>query len=153
MYKLGLIGYPISHSFSKKYFDLKFKNEKTNNFSYSLCEINTLKHLDKLIFENSLIGLNVTRPYKKDIIKYLNRLDELAEESQSVNTVFIHPKTKNKFGFNTDIIGFEKLLNDFNLKRNTKALILGSGGASNTVSYFLKNVSGLSSLDIGAGEL
>ena len=136
MYKLGLIGRSLKHSFSKKYFDNKFKNEKNNMFSYHIYDLKDLNDLTT-IYDPQLIGINVTRPYKKQIIKHIDKLDISSEETESVNTVFINPKNKKKTGYNTDILGFEKLLTRLSLKQNIKALILGSGGASNTVSYVL----------------
>ena len=96
MYKLGLIGNPLSHSFSKKYFDIKFKNEKLSNFTYELYELEDLKKINELIEREKLVGINVTQPYKHKIIKYLNDLDDVSMRTQSVNTVFINPKTKKK---------------------------------------------------------
>ena len=136
MYKLGLIGTPLTHSLSKKYFDKKFEKEKINSFSYHLYDLKKLNQLDK-IYDKQLIGINVTQPYKKKIIRYLDELDTIAQETQSVNTIFINPKTKRKIGYNTDVLGFDKLLCDFSLKQGIKALILGSGGVSSTVSYVL----------------
>jgi len=138
MYKLGLIGNPLSHSFSKKYFDIKFKNEKLSNFTYELYELEDLKKINELIEREKLVGINVTQPYKHKIIKYLNDLDDVSMRTQSVNTVFINPKTKKKIGFNTDAIGFEKLLLQYDIKNKT-SLILGSGGVSKTISYVLEN--------------
>ena len=137
MYKLGLIGTPLTHSFSKKYFDTKFKIENIINFQYKLYDLKDIKHLNK-IYENQLIGLNVTLPYKKKIIKYLDKIDVISQATQSVNTVFINPQTKEKIGFNTDVVGFEQLLLNLSFKNETKSLILGSGGVSNTVAYVLK---------------
>ena len=141
MYKLGLIGKSLTHSFSKKYFDQKFKKEKNNIFSYHTYDLKELSHITQ-IYHQKLIGINVTRPYKKQIIKYIDELDILAEKTQSVNTIFIDPKNKKKTGYNTDIIGFEKLLARVYVKEGVKALVLGSGGVSNTVSYVLnkKNI-------------
>lgn len=137
MYKLGLIGKPLSHSFSKKYFDSKFKDENITNFSYQLYEIKKLKDINKLILTEKLIGINVTQPYKCEVIKYLDDLDDIANKTKSVNTVFINPQTKKKIGFNTDAIGFEKLLSSFDMKLYKKGLILGSGGVSKTISHVL----------------
>ncbi|MBF25403.1 MAG: shikimate dehydrogenase [Flavobacteriales bacterium] len=134
MYKLGLLGTPLTHSFSKKYFDYKFQTENINNFKYDLYDF---KQIHK-IWNQSLIGLNITLPYKINIINYLDKLDVISKEVQSVNTVCIHPFSKEKIGYNTDVIGFEKLLLNFNIKSNKSALILGSGGVSNTVKYILK---------------
>ena len=75
MHKLGLIGLPLSHSFSKQYFDLKFKQENIKNFTYSLYEIENLTCIENTILKDNIVGLNVTRPYKKEIIKYLDELD------------------------------------------------------------------------------
>ena len=141
MYKLGLIGRSLEHSFSKKYFDKKFAEEKNNLFTYHLFNLQDLTRLQN-IDDSTLIGFNVTSPYKKKIIHHLDELDILAEKTQSVNTVFVNPKNKKTTGYNTDIFGFEKLLNHLSLKQDIKALILGSGGVSNTVSYVLnkKNI-------------
>jgi len=135
MYKLGLIGSPLTHSFSKKYFDNKFEKEKITSFSYDLFPLENLNNINKVL-EKEVIGLNITQPYKKKIINLLDELDPLAEEVQSVNTIFINPKTKKKIGYNTDVIGFEKLLTDFKNKKT--ALILGSGGVSSTIVYVLR---------------
>ena len=136
MYKLGLIGNPVSHSFSKEYFDSKFRKEDINHFSYSLYKIKDIKEVNQLITNENLIGLNVTRPHKTNIIEYLDKIDEKAKIINSVNTIFIHPKTKKKFGFNTDIIGFSKTINNIKTTK-TRALILGSGSVSKTISYCL----------------
>ena len=141
MYKLGLIGRSLQHSFSKKYFDQKFFEEKNNIFSYHLYDLEELNEI-KYIYDQNLIGINITSPYKKKIINHIDELDESAEKTKSVNTVFINPKNKKKIGYNTDIIGFEGLLVNNNLSNNTTALVLGSGGAAQSVKYVLnkKNI-------------
>ena len=138
MFKLGLIGKHISHSLSKRYFDAKFKNENIKNFQYDLYDIDNLKQLNELIIQNKIIGLNVTMPYKNEIIQTLDGLDKIALKTQSVNTIFVNPKTGLKKGFNTDFFGFERLLFKLHLKKNVKSLILGSGGVSSTISHVLK---------------
>ena len=138
MYKLGLIGTPLTHSFSKKYFDSKFKKEKIDLFSYDLFQLSSLHEIHKL-FNKNIIGLNVTQPYKTKILNFLDELDTISLNTNSVNTIFINPKTNKKIGYNTDLIGFEKLLDDFDFNSETKALILGSGGSSNTISYYLNS--------------
>lgn len=136
MYKLGLIGNPVNHSFSKEYFDAKFKKEAINNFSYSLYNIKDVKETPKLIRNDNLIGLNVTRPHKTNIIEYLDKIDEKSKITNSVNTIFIHPTTKKKIGFNTDITGFNAIIN--NLKDSSiNGLVLGSGSVSKTISHCL----------------
>ena len=136
MYNLGLIGENLSHSFSKEYFDNKFKNNKIQNFSYSLFPLKNLTSINSLIKNKKLLGFNVTSPYKESIIQYLDKLRPIATITQSVNTDFINSKNK-KIGFNTDLIGFQTILDDLNIN-SPKALILGSGGASKTISYCLK---------------
>ena len=137
MYNLGLIGYPITHSSSKRYFDQKFKTEKINQFSYSLYPMVDLKELNNLIYKKKITGLNITRPHKTSIIKYLDEIDPTAKKINSVNTVFIN-KENRKIGFNTDLIGFEDIFKSIHPKKKTKALILGNGSVTKTISYFLK---------------
>ena len=135
MYNLGLIGKNISHSFSKEYFEKKFKENNITNFSYSLFPLKTLNQINHFIKNKKIVGLNVTSPYKEDIIKHLDKLGPIASITKSVNTIFITPKDK-KIGFNTDLFGFKSILEKLNIK-NEKALILGSGGVSKTISYCL----------------
>ena len=137
MYKLGLIGSPLSHSFSKIYFDEKFKKEKIYNFSYSLYQINNIMEINTLIMNNNVIGLNVTRPYKTDVIQYLDTLDDTARYTNSVNTIFIDSGREKKIGFNTDIMGFDATFNKLNTHEK-KALILGNSSVSKTISYYFK---------------
>ena len=82
--------------------------------------------------------MNVTSPYKTEIIKYLDELEETARKINCVNTVFVNLKTKKKYGFNTDLIGFEKTLEAVEITKNKKALILGAGSVSKTISYCLE---------------
>ena len=135
MYNLGLIGYPLSHSFSKKYFDLKFHQEKIKNFSYKLFDIGSLSQLNHIIDTHNLIGFNVTSPYKEAILPHIHKLDKIAKNTNSVNTVFI--KKNEKIGFNTDFFGFNKLLYSIDNIKSSKALILGSGGTCQTIKYCL----------------
>jgi len=138
MYKLGLIGSPLSHSYSKQYFDSKFKQTNQDKFRYALYELKNIQDINNLINHEKLIGFNVTRPYKQSIIDYLNSIDEAASITNAVNTVFINPKTKIKFGFNTDIIGFQNTMKKIKIYNDKKALILGSGSVSRTIEYVLK---------------
>ena len=139
MFKLGLIGHPLTHSFSKKYFDSKFSKEKVSNFSYELFDLKSIENFDHIINKHKLSGVNITSPYKKKIIDQLDDLDQISQITKSVNTIFIDKKSNNKFGFNTDYAGFNKLLLSCNLKKHKHALILGSGGVSNTIKYALEN--------------
>lgn len=134
-YNLGLIGYPLDHSFSKDYFEQKFLQNKIDNFSYNLFPLYDISLLEKLIMKKNLIGFNVTSPHKSNILNRLDYLGEIANKTKTVNTVFISPE-KQKIGFNTDYVGFETLINKINTKIKS-ALILGSGGVSKTISTVL----------------
>lgn len=138
----GLIGYPLSHSFSATYFKKKFAQEHIFDCDYQLFPIPDISELTQILKENpDLCGLNVTIPYKKEIFPFLTYIDSVAAEVGAVNTVKVIRK-ENKVelqGFNTDILGFEYSLKPLLLGRN-KALILGTGGAAAAVSYVLKKL-------------
>lgn len=139
--QLGLIGYPLSHSFSKKYFADKFAEANISDFNYELFPIAQITDLPNLIKETpNLVGLNVTIPYKVQVIPYLDEIDAEAAKVGAVNTIkFEQGKLK---GYNTDIYGFEHSLLDL-LKSSSKplhqlkALVLGTGGASKAVVHVL----------------
>ncbi len=143
MQKYGLIGYPLGHSFSKNFFNQKFESERINA-RYINFEIPSIKELRTVLKENpDLKGLNVTIPYKEQVIPYLDELDEDARLIGAVNVIKfskgLFGKLKLK-GYNSDIIGFkqsiEPLLNEF----HRKALILGTGGASKAIFHGLKQL-------------
>ncbi len=140
MKKFGLIGYPLTHSFSKKYFSNKFDKEGISNCKYELFPLERIEDLSLLLKqEPNLIGLNVTLPYKEQVLPYLNEIDDSAATIGAVNTIKI--KNNQLAGFNTDTFGFEESLNRFiaenDLSGIENALILGSGGASKAVKYVL----------------
>ena len=140
MIKLGLIGYPLVHSFSKKYFNEKFDNENIKNVSYQNYELKNINQLKSLIKRNSdLRGLNVTIPYKEKVIKYLDKIDEKYLNIGAVNVIKI---IDNKlFGINTDYEAFKITLKEWlDNSFNSKALILGTGGSSKSVSLALKEL-------------
>ena len=140
MIKLGLIGYPLVHSFSKKYFNEKFDNENIKNVSYQNYELKNINELKSLIKRNSdLRGLNVTIPYKEKVIKYLDKIDEKYLNIGAVNVIKI---IDNKlFGINTDYEAFKITLKEWlDNSFNSKALILGTGGSSKSVSLALKEL-------------
>ena len=140
MIKLGLIGYPLVHSFSKKYFKEKFDNENIKNVSYQNYELKNINELKSLIKRNSdLRGLNVTIPYKEKVIKYLDKIDEKYLNIGAVNVIKI---IDNKlFGINTDYEAFKITLKEWlDNSFNSKALILGTGGSSKSVSLALKEL-------------
>ena len=136
--KFGLIGKNIDYSFSKKYFSEKFKKENLD-CTYSNFDIENISQIESVLQKNGISGYNVTIPYKREIIKFLDEIDEVAKDIGAVNTI---KKIDNKnIGFNTDSIGFEKSL--IPLIKNKKpdcALILGTGGASKAVKYVLKKI-------------
>ena len=140
MIKLGLIGYPLVHSFSKKYFNEKFDNENIKNVSYQNYELKNINELKSLIKRNSdLRGLNVTIPYKEKVIKYLDKIDEKYLNIGAVNVIKI---IDNKlFAINTDYEAFKITLKEWlDNSFNSKALILGTGGSSKSVSLALKEL-------------
>jgi shikimate dehydrogenase len=138
----GLIGYPLSHSFSKKYFSEKFEREGINDAFYELFPIEKIELFPGLIQNYpNLQGLNVTIPYKEAVMPYLDELEESARAIGAVNTINIADgKTK---GFNTDVFGFEQSLRAFFAKNNAqpdKALVLGTGGAAKAVQFVLEEM-------------
>lgn len=142
MDKYGLVGYPLKHSFSRNYFNEKFETELLDA-EYQNFELASVKEFKQLIKDNpGLKGLNVTIPYKEQIIPYLNELNPVAKEIGAVNVIkFIRNKGKLKLiGYNSDIIGFKKSIEPLLKNHHKKALILGTGGASKAVYYGLKQL-------------
>jgi shikimate dehydrogenase len=138
MRKFGLIGYPLGHSFSKKYFSIKFENENIDA-RYDLYELDKIEKFENLKQFPDLCGLNVTIPYKEKIIGFLDELDDTAQKIGAVNVIkFIRTGSKLTLrGYNSDVIGFEKSLTLLLEPQHSKALILGTGGASKAVKYVL----------------
>ena len=134
--RYGLIGYPISHSFSPGYFASKFEKEGINDARYDLYPLKEIGMFQELIGIN---GLNVTIPYKEAVIPYLDELSLEANEIGAVNTIkFIGGR---KLGFNTDCYGFEySLLPMLHSHEVQKALVLGLGGAAKAVIYVLRKL-------------
>ena len=139
MKNFGLIGYPLSHSFSKKFFSEKFKNEGILA-KYTNYEISSINEFPKLFNNHTIDGLNVTIPYKEAIIPFLDDLDEISSATGSVNTVV--PKFNDGVlvfkGFNTDVYGFHQSIRTLLKSHHQKALVLGTGGASKAIEYVLK---------------
>ncbi len=139
MKQFGLIGYPLSHSFSKGYFTEKFQKENIVDSKYDIFPLEKIEDFVELCnTHKNFVGLNVTIPYKEKIIPYLNELDETAANIGAVNTIkFINGKT---IGYNTDCYGFEMSLKPLLKQHHAQALILGTGGASKAVEYVLKKL-------------
>ena len=133
----GLIGKNISYSFSRNYFNEKFKKETILNSQYINFDLDSLPQLNQ-IFNQENKGFNVTIPYKETIIPYLDALDLHAEKIGAVNTIQI--KNNIKTGFNTDWIGFKNSIVSLLKPHHKKALILGTGGASKAIKYALEQL-------------
>ena len=143
MKKYGLLGYPLGHSFSRNYFNQKFEAERIDA-EYLNFEIPEIKEIKNVIKENpELNGLNVTIPYKEQVIPYLDDLDEDARLIGAVNVIKfskgLFGKVKLK-GYNSDIIGFKQSIEPLLKEHHRKALILGTGGASKAVFQGLKQL-------------
>ncbi len=142
MRSFGLIGKHLSHSYSKILFEKEWNNKK--DVSYDLFELKQIQDVLPLIDENhSLEGFNVTIPYKKAIIPFLDEIEDTALQIQSVNCVQIQRQSSKKTylkGFNTDYLAFYQSFKPMLLESDKKALILGTGGASLTVEYALKQM-------------
>ncbi|MEI8085431.1 MAG: shikimate dehydrogenase [Paludibacter sp.] len=141
MKQFGLIGFPLGHSFSKKYFTEKFENECIDA-RYDLYELKNISEFTALKDNSALCGLNVTIPYKEQVIEYLHDLDETAAKIGAVNVVkFIRANEELKLkGYNSDAIGFENSIKPFLKPYHQKALILGTGGASKAIDYVLNKL-------------
>ena len=138
--KFGLIGSSVSHSFSKSYFDEKFFREGLRDYHYDLYPLGSVDELKKLLDENpELYGLNVTIPYKEQVLKFLSDIDPTAKNIGAVNVIKIqNGKLK---GFNTDSDAFYETLEKWFPKiEDAKAIVLGTGGSSKAVQQALKKL-------------
>jgi shikimate dehydrogenase len=152
MRTFGLIGFPLSHSFSRKYFKEKFIREKLEGHFYQNFPLQEIQEFPNILHQNPhLLGLNVTIPYKLDIIPFLDELDPTAKAVGAVNTIKITrlnasdglDDLKGNFylkGYNTDIFGFEMSIRPLLQPNHYKALVLGTGGASKAIEYVLKKL-------------
>ncbi len=140
MHRLGLIGKTLSHSFSKTFFEEKFRREGISDYSYDLFEIPKIQQITDFIRQHpDLKGFNVTIPYKQTIIPFLDELSQEAAAIGAVNAVFIK-RNGNQIltkGFNTDAEGFLRSMDGYPMP--SKAMVLGTGGAAAAISYVLEN--------------
>lgn len=138
----GLIGYPLGHSFSQKYFNEKFERDGIGDARYELFPIPAIGDVVEVLKQHpDLCGLNVTIPYKESVIPFLHELDETARAVGAVNCIRI--RDGRLTGFNTDVYGFEQSLRNHSgnaWPASAKALILGTGGASKAVAYVLRKI-------------
>ncbi len=140
MKKLGLLGKDISYSFSRTYFKKKFEDENIENITYGNFDIESIDLFPSIIKNTEgLKGLNVTIPYKQEVMPFLNKVNKKAKAIGAVNTIKITKKGK-LIGYNTDYYGFSKSLEPLLKSHHMSALILGTGGASKAVAYSLKKL-------------
>jgi len=139
MRAFGLIGYPLGHSFSKKYFIDKFEREGITGNAYELYPLEQIGQLEDLLVSNpDLAGLNVTIPYKEQVIAYLDSMSPVVEEIGACNCIRI--EDGHLIGHNTDVIGFSRALLPQLKPHHKRALIFGTGGSSKAVAYSLKEL-------------
>jgi len=147
----GLIGFPLTHSFSEQYFTEKFQREGVMDAMYRMFPITDINLLPDLIkCHPNLKGFNVTIPYKETIIPLLDELDETAKLVGAVNCVVVSGLEPDKHrvgdptpqltGYNTDVYGFRQSIKPFLASHHERALILGTGGASKAVEYVLRSI-------------
>jgi shikimate dehydrogenase len=150
MRKFGLIGFPLGHSFSKKYFTEKFEKEGIHDCVFELYEIPDVSQLKIILVENpDLEGICVTIPYKEQVLELMDELDPVCAEIGAVNCIQILPGKL--VGYNTDYIGFKSSLENWLGDQRPKALVLGNGGASKAIIQAL-NALGITYLSVSRIE-
>ena len=142
MRKFGLIGYPLGHSFSRKYFTEKFSRDHIENCSYENYPLTNIGQLTDLIKDTDLEGLNVTIPYKSSVIKYIDKADPESDAIGAVNVIKIHRRNNKTelYGFNSDIMGIRDTIVPVIISGIKNALVLGTGGSSKAVCFVLKSL-------------
>lgn len=139
MKQFGIIGYPLTSSFSKNYFSEKFEKENIDA-CYDLFPLEHIDMFTQLISQTDFSGMNVTIPHKQAVMPLLDELDETASEIGAVNVIRFETTSdlQRTKGYNTDAIGFENSLLPLLKPHHAKALVLGTGGASKAVAYVLR---------------
>lgn len=143
MPKIGLIGYPLDHSFSADYFREKFEKENIKGFQYNTYPLKSIKDLTKLLKkETDLVGLNVTTPYKQDVLPFLYEIDPEAVEVWAVNTIKVSREKGRTLlkGYNTDWSAFSHSISPLLQKQHKKALLFGTGGAASAARVALEKL-------------
>lgn len=143
MKKFGLIGYPLTHSFSVQYFSEKFKREKISGCSYENFPIRSLEELPGLIRNNKdLCGLNVTIPYKTEVLRYVNFAEDVVDQVGAANVLKIRRENDKIYisGYNSDVFGIKETLIPCSRGKKHKALILGTGGSSKAVAWTVRKM-------------
>jgi shikimate dehydrogenase len=141
----GIIGYPLAHSFSQKYFTEKFEKLGLKDHRYAIFPIENISAFPEVIKKNpDLCGLSVTVPHKEAIIPFLSELDESASAPGAVNCIKVVQRTRHQVprltGYNTDTFGFRQAIKPFWEPKHERALILGTGGSSKAVAHVLKEL-------------
>lgn len=135
----GLIGNPLTHSFSKKYFTQKFEAENIAGCRYELYPLDNIDQLPGLLQqEPALEGINITIPYKEQVLAYLDEQSPAVQQIKACNC--IHIVDGKLVGHNTDVLGFQQSLQQQLQPHHTKALILGTGGAAKAVAFALEQL-------------
>ncbi len=134
----GLIGYPLTHSFSQRYFTDKFNQENITGIVYENFSIPTIESFPGVLATPGLAGLNVTIPYKEMVIPYLDEMTDVVRETGACNCIRI--RDGKLTGFNTDVIGFEGSLLTGLKPAHDQALVLGTGGAAKAVQWVLRKL-------------
>lgn len=135
----GLLGKDIDYSFSRSYFSKKFENEKLYDHAYVNFDIATISEFPNILTNQNIKGLNVTIPYKEDVIQHLDSLSKNAKKIGAINTIRFTKKGNLK-GYNTDWKGFKASIKPHLQKHHRHALILGTGGASKAIAFALKKL-------------
>lgn len=139
MRRFGLIGYPLSHSFSQKYFTEKFRTAHIHDCVYDNFPLQNIDELRKVLDKHpDLTGLNVTIPYKEKVIPYLHHQDDVVKKIGACNCIKI--VNGELHGYNTDVTGFEDSLRPLLETHHGKALVLGTGGAAKAVHFVMEKL-------------
>ena len=133
----GLLGKDIGYSFSRNYFSNKFRAENLRH-EYVNFDLENLSTFKSLLKRDDIYGMNVTIPYKQEVIPFLDEIDPVAKAIGAVNTIVF--KDNKRLGYNTDHIGFQNTLLNYLKPHHDKALVLGTGGASKAVCYVLEQL-------------
>ena len=135
----GIIGYPLEHSFSQKYFTDKFQREGIDNCRYETYSIKNIEELEKVLKQQpELEGLNITIPHKQSVLSFLDDSTNIPFGLNACNCIRI--VDEKLVGYNTDVIGFERSLSSQLSDHHTRALILGNGGAAEAVKFVLQQL-------------
>lgn len=137
--RYGLVGKNIEYSFSRGYFKQKFETDHLPNCHYENFDLKNIEAIKEVLTQQNICGLNVTIPFKREVIPFLDLLSPTASEMNAVNTLKFE-KNGCISGHNTDVYGFEKSLLETVSELPKKALILGTGGASSAIAFVMKKL-------------